>query len=152
VAIVASFDPFDIAGTIVLGPVDPIDPADPSQEGTAALTGALDPDDLPTQTPNTSHIILGPVLVTNVQVEEGFQSSASLGGDDDEDGDDETPVAPTANLLVTVAIEAPAVERVVFAAEHGTVWLAHQPAGADLEGTSVQDRATVYLPTEDEGA
>jgi len=141
VAVVASFDPFDISGTIV---VDGVPPDLPLPEGAAALTEAVDPDDLPTRTPNTSHIILGPVLVTNVQIDEGFEAPLD---DDDEDGD--TPVAPTGNLLVTLAIDAPSVERVVFAAEHGMVWLAHQPDGATLDGTRVQDRGTVYLLTED---
>jgi pilus assembly protein CpaB len=155
VAVLASFDPFDIDGVLLEDAGFPADDGSDAAEGTegdgaAALNAAIDPDALPDQTPNTTHIILGPVLVTNVQLQEDFDGDTSIGVGDD--GDDETATAPQGELLVTIAIDAPSVERVVFAAEHGTVWLAHQPEGADLDGTSVQDRATVYLPTGDEAS
>ena len=35
--------------------------------------------------------------------------------------------APTDSLLVTLALDAPSVEKVVYAAEFGTVWLSNEP-------------------------
>lgn len=83
----------------------------------------------------TTHLILHKVVVADVQAEqklpepeEGSTSPAR----------DRTPtLAPTGNLLVTLALDAPSVERVVFAAERGTLWLAIEPAGAPETGTRV---------------
>ncbi|MGH9188690.1 MAG: hypothetical protein ACRD0Q_01435, partial [Acidimicrobiales bacterium] len=47
------------------------------------------------------------------------------------------PAAPEDVLLVTLALDGPAAERVVFAAEHGTVWLSYEPLGADEGGTKI---------------
>ena len=52
--------------------------------------------------------------------------------------------APTGKLLVTLALDAPSVERVVFAAEHGTVWLSAEPSDAPEDGTKIVERGNVY--------
>lgn len=125
VAVVASFEPFDASSA---SPVD--------VDGIVVPAGG--------KTPNSTHMILQKVLVTNVQSARSFDFA--LGGGGDEEGDDQaaTAPAPSENLLVTVALDAPSVERVVFAAEHGTVWLAFDPETAGEEGTRVQTRGTVY--------
>ncbi|MCZ7525583.1 MAG: RcpC/CpaB family pilus assembly protein [Acidimicrobiia bacterium] len=122
VAVVASFDPFDVSST------DPVE-----------VDGVVVPPS--GKTPNSTHIVLHKVLVTNVQLDGRVGSS--------DDGDDETAAgepgeAPAGRLLVTLALNAPSVERVVFAAEHGFLWLALEPATADEAGTRVQTRGTVY--------
>jgi pilus assembly protein CpaB len=54
-------------------------------------------------------------------------------------------VPPVGNLFVTLALDGPSVERVVFGAEHGRLWLAAQPADAAEGGTKVQTRAEMDL-------
>lgn len=117
VAVVGSFDPFEISST------------EPVQ-----LEGLQIPDE--GKTPNSSHIILHKVLVTNVQTDASFEL--------EEVEDNQTAPAPGGNLLVTLALDAPSVERVVFAAEHGRVWLAVQPDEASENGTEVVTRGNVY--------
>jgi pilus assembly protein CpaB len=117
VAVLASFKPFDV-----------------SSEEPVRLDGRLIPKD--GQTPNSTHLILHKILVTNVQSQKTFKATAK-----DEDA---TAPAPGENLLVTLAVDASQAERVVFAAEHGTVWLAVEPKDAPESGTLVQTRGTIY--------
>jgi pilus assembly protein CpaB len=96
--------------------------------------------------PDQSHIVLQKVLVTNVQLEDIGQTNDS-GSDTTEDDDQqaaEPGAAPDGQLLVTLALDPGAVERVVFAAEHGTVWLALDPKSAREDGTRVVERGNVY--------
>ena len=127
VAVVASFGPFDING-VEPSQVDPDAEEDP----------AADDEDLP-QTPNTSGIIVHKAIVTNIQVEqlpaETTAESAELQG---------VELAPTGNLLVTIATEAPYIEKIVFTAEWGTVWLAIEGELAADEFDQVQTRNLVY--------
>jgi pilus assembly protein CpaB len=81
----------------------------------------------------TTHLILNKVLVTAVAVP--GQAPTADGGEQ---------VAPAGNLLVTLALDAPSVERVVFAAEHGSLWLSAEPGGAPEDGTRVQTMETIY--------
>ncbi len=77
--------------------------------------------------------------MTNIQVEElpteATEESAQAQGVD---------VAPTGNLLVTIASEAAYIEKIVFAAEWGTVWLALEGELAAEEFDQVQTRNLVY--------
>ncbi len=131
VAVVASFEPFDING-VEPSAVDPTD-VDPDTGQPAA-----EEEDLP-KTPNTSGIIVHKAIVTNIQVEElpteATEESAQAQGVD---------VAPTGNLLVTIASEAAYIEKIVFAAEWGTVWLALEGELAAEEFDQVQTRNLVY--------
>ncbi|MCZ6857885.1 MAG: hypothetical protein O7F70_07790, partial [Gemmatimonadetes bacterium] len=52
---------------------------------------------------------------------------------------------PTGNLLVTLAMEPDDVERTVFSAEFGTVWLAQESETAPDKATRIQTRGTIYL-------
>lgn len=79
----------------------------------------------------TSHFILHKVLVTGVR-SNGAVLDTSL-----------SDVAPTGPLSVTLALDAPSVERVVFAAEFGRVWLSAEPDNASTAGTRAQTRGSV---------
>jgi pilus assembly protein CpaB len=81
--------------------------------------------------PDTTHLILHKVPVTDVRTEVGGGAPGSV------------DAKPTGKLFVTLAIDGPSVERVVFGAEHGTVWLSQEPVQADEGGTQVQTTAGV---------
>ncbi|MBI2170022.1 MAG: Flp pilus assembly protein CpaB [Actinobacteria bacterium] len=103
VAVLGSFEPFDIATD------QPVD-----VDGTVVPPGG--------KTPNSTHIIKQKALVTSVQ-----QSDAVASSDTDENQ------APKGNVYVTLALTGPEVEQVVFSAEHGTVWLAFEPEDAPTD-------------------
>lgn len=85
------------------------------------------------EAPNSTAFIKHKALVTAVQ-----QSDQAASNEDDANQ------APTGNLLVTMALTAPEVERVVFTAEHGFLWLAFEPQDAPTDGTQVTTRAEIY--------
>lgn len=124
VGVVASFESFDLSAQ---GPSD--------VDGTIVPAGG--------KTPDSTHLILHKVLVTNVQSARSFDFQMGGGGEGG-DGETQTAPAPSENLLVTLALDAASVERVVFAAEHGSLWLAIEPTDADEGGTQVQTRGSVY--------
>jgi pilus assembly protein CpaB len=126
VAVVASFGPFDING-VEPSEVDP-DADEPDEEAA----------DLP-QTPNSSGIILHKAIVTNVQVEELPAETTTESAE--EQG---VAVAPTGNLLITIAAEAAYIEKIVFTAEWGSVWLALEGELAAEEFDQVQTRNLIY--------
>ncbi len=135
VGVLASFEPFDFNATEPGGapedqPVEIVLETEPEEEAEPATK---------LRTPNSTHIVLHKVLVTNVQIE---RLPAETATPDVEQSNLE--LAPTGNLLVTLAVSAPDAEKVVFAAEHGTVWLAAEPAEADETGTTIQTRGTIY--------
>ncbi len=130
VAVVASFEPFTLGG---------VEPSEFPTSRPETEANTFDGD----RTPNTTHIILNKVLVTNVQVER-LPRSAS-----DEDGESppagyQPELAPTGNLLITLATDALSLEKLIFTAEHGTVWLANQPVEAVVAETNIQTRGVVY--------
>jgi pilus assembly protein CpaB len=61
-----------------------------------------------------TELILHDVKVTRVQSTEPTPQK---------DGRPDPTAAPTGTMLITLALDAPSVERVVFAAEHGRLWL-----------------------------
>ena len=93
----------------------------------------------PRQSPNSTRIILHGVLVTNLQAEElprtVDQEEAAAGAPD---------LAPTGNLLVTLALDPADAARLVFTAEHGFVWLALEGSETADSGTAVQTRVSIY--------
>lgn len=113
VAVVASFQPFAL-----------------SSEAPIELDGIT----LPAggNSPNATHIVQHKALVTAVQ-----QSNAAASNDEDANQ------APEGNVYVTLALTGPEVETVIFAAEHGTLWLAFQPKDAPTDD-HVVTRANVY--------
>lgn len=134
VAVIASFDPFDL-NTFEpsdLGPGEIIDPNE-------IFLGASDNDPgSSVRSPASTGLILHRVLVTAVQLEQ----LPRLAGDD---LPEDTPeLAPTGNLLITLAAEVDDVERIVFAAEHGFIWLASEGTDVVDSPTPIQTRGTVY--------
>jgi pilus assembly protein CpaB len=126
VAVVASFDPFTLDATELEVADESLDIEQPVGENNTV------------KTPNTTGIILHKALVTNVQVGELVDNTS------DEPDLIAPDLAPTGNLLVTLALDAPSVERALFAAEHGTVWLVLEPETAPEDGTQIQTIVSVY--------
>lgn len=84
--------------------------------------------------PETTRLILQKVAVTDVRTEAGVAVTGKTDGP-----------AVTGTLWVTLAVDAPSAERVVFAAEYGTLWLAWEPKEANEAGTKLQTRPGVNL-------
>lgn len=136
VAVFASFDPLPL-NTVEPTGLDPNEiPVLIPDDGTGeeeTSTGA--------QTPNSTKIILHQVLVTNLQAEElprtvtEEEAEAAAGAPN---------LAPTGNLLVTLALSPTDAERLVFTAEHGLIWLALEGDEVDTSDTPVQTRITIY--------
>ncbi len=126
VALTASFEPFEIAGTV-------------DEQGRP-----LDAEGK--KTGNTTHIILHKVLVTNVQG--GIaQPQAQPSGQPPQAAQPAGGAAasgPNGAVMVTLALDAPSVERVLFSSEFGLVWLSAEPEDAPEDGTKVQTRGTIY--------
>lgn len=89
----------------------------------------------------TTHATLNGVLVTQVQ---GAPAPADSAAQADTETASAGSPAPSASLMVTLALPVREAEQVVFGAEHGTLWLALEPADADLGGTEVITPDTVY--------
>jgi len=89
----------------------------------------------------TTHVVLHHVLVTQVQ-------GAPTPADPAAAGDPETAsagaAAPSASLMITLAVTAAKAEAVVFGIEHGTVWLSLEPADAGTSGTEVITPGNIY--------
>ncbi len=129
VAVVVSFDPFEIGAPPSL---------DPNIPETVIVDGVRLAGDA--KTPNSTRLILDGVLVTNVQLEELLPEVVE---EDTLPGRSRTP-APTGKLLITVALDPASVERVVFAAEHGQIWLGSQHTEIDLDDTRVVTRGRIH--------
>lgn len=84
--------------------------------------------------PESTHLILHKVRVTDVRTDQGAPVTSKADG----------PSSPSA-VMVTLALDAPSIEKVVFAAEHGRMWLSWEPKEANEGGTKVQTRAGVNL-------
>lgn len=87
-----------------------------------------------------THLLLQRVLVTQVHgataasaPAKGARTAAAASGP-----------APTGSLMVTLAVTAKQAEAVVFGAEHGTLWLSLEPAGARTDGTDVLTPGNLY--------
>jgi len=135
VAVIASFEPFNL-NTIEPSELAPGEVIDPSE----IFLGTTDENgNTSVRTPESTHLILHGVVVTNVQVEQ-------LPAVADEELPDDTPaLAPTGNLLVTLAAPPGDVERIVFTAEHGFIWLAAgEPDAPAPTGTSIITRESIY--------
>jgi len=135
VAVFASFDPFELDTVEPTGlPIDEIPVLIPDD-------GAQEEDNRSAQTPNATKIILRQALVTNLQAEElprtidPQDEEAAAGGPD---------LAPTGNLLITLALTPEDSQRLVFTAEFGLIWLALEGEEADDSDTPVQTRITIF--------
>lgn len=89
----------------------------------------------------TTKMILHKLLITNVQVEQLPQTV----DDDEADGDRSGPeLAPTGNLLITLAVDVPQAERIVFSAEYGTVWLTAQDEDSSEDDSVLRTPRNIY--------
>lgn len=121
VGVFLSFEPFELEGTVADG-----------GEG----------EGLKGKTSNTTHLTFHKVLVTNVQGQAA--PPAGQEGDDAENESTAPNPAPGGNFLVTLALDSAQAERVVFAAEFGTLWLSNEPDTAVEDGASIKTRGNVY--------
>lgn len=92
--------------------------------------------------PESTHLKFQKVLITRVQ-------AAPLPNEGAEGADaavvDAGPAPlPSGNYLVSLAVNAPMAERIVFASEFGTIWLSNEPLNADESGASIVNRESVY--------
>lgn len=89
---------------------------------------------------SSTHFILHKVLVTRVQA-----APVAAPQQDAQDTDEAAPdPLPAGSLLITLAVDAGSVERIVFAQEFGRLWLTAEPGNATEDGTRIQTRETVY--------
>jgi pilus assembly protein CpaB len=133
VAVFASFEPFNLKTMEPTGlPTDEIPVLVPEE-------GTQDQSQTPTQSPNSTKIILHQVLVTNLQAEELPRTV-----DPEEEVPGAPELAPTGNLLITLALAPRDAQRLVFTAEHGLVWLALDGEEVSTADTPVQTRNTIY--------
>lgn len=101
--------------------------------------GGLAPGDtvgvvISSQEPQQTHMLFQRVLVTTLQ---GLAPAA------EEDTGGAAPV-PEGSVYVTLAVRAPDAERIVFGAEHGSIWLTKEPLDADPSGTGVVTPDSVF--------
>lgn len=90
------------------------------------------------QTASMTHLALHEVHVVRVQHDTSAGAAPAVGTTDGPE------IAPTGAFLVTLAVDAPSAAQLVFAAEHGSVWLSHEPAAAPDGGTPVIDLGNVF--------
>ena len=102
-----------------------------SPGATVAITASFNADGA---TPAQSGIILQKVLVTNVQVTDPNAAQTT-----DTTTDAARPgTSPQGSLLVTVALPATDISRLIYATERGTIWLSADPRTApDAPGGAV---------------
>ncbi|GAA4426049.1 hypothetical protein GCM10023169_24470 [Georgenia halophila] len=85
-----------------------------------------------------THLALHKVLVTRIQG--GITAPAPA-----EDGTEPVAApAPEGSVMVTLALAAPDAERIVWAAENGSIWLSSEPDDATKDGTRIVDQESVY--------
>ena len=134
VAVIASFVPFDL-NTFEPSELAPGEIIDPNE----IFLGSSDSENATSvKSPSSTSLILHNVLVTSVQLE---QLPRTVGEEVPADTPD---LAPTGNLLITLAASTDAVERLVFTAEHGFIWLAAEGADVVDSPTNIQTRETIY--------
>jgi pilus assembly protein CpaB len=104
-----------------------------AEETEEPVGGSLSPSSI--QTPSSTRIIAHKVLITNVQIEKQPVADPDMTGPD---------LAPTGNLLITLAGDAEAVERIVFTAEYGMLWLAIEDPEATEVETDIRTRGNIY--------
>lgn len=100
---------------------------------------ATDGEPVGTRFVDETSMILHKVLVTRVQA--APVASPAQDGENEADGPDPLP---SSDLLITLAVDAASVERIVFSQEFGSVWLTLEPETASEDGTTIQRRETVF--------
>ena len=85
-----------------------------------------------------THIMLHKVAVVNVQ----FAGSQSQNPGSTAPAAQDT--IPSGSMIVTLAVTGPNAERIVFASEKGSLWLAKEPNDASEGGTKLVDRINIW--------
>ncbi len=130
VAVLASFDPFDLKPAKVEVDGEEV----PLPESVAVeVEGA---------TPNTTHMLLRKVLITARQRADSGQVETN-----DTGASTELTESPNGTILVTLAVRPEDAERLVFTAEFGTLWLAAERTDTPEGDTQIQTRGSVYEET-----
>ena len=88
-----------------------------------------------------THAVLHTVLVTQVQ---GAPTPVDPAAEEDPATASSGTPAPSASLMVTLAVSAAQAEAVVFGIEHGTIWLSREPDRAQTGGTDVITGGNIY--------
>jgi pilus assembly protein CpaB len=88
---------------------------------------------------SATHAVLHDVLITQVQ-----GAPAPVESTDEQETASSGSLAPSASLMITLAVNAAQAEAVVFGIEHGTLWLSLEPEGADIGGTEVINQGNIY--------
>jgi pilus assembly protein CpaB len=134
VGVLLSFDPFD-QDSQTANPTESTVPGAPQ-------AGA--------RTPNTTHLTFHKVLVTAVQLSKADSERATELTDGSTSSADvaanaaTVDEAPSDTLLVTLALDTPSVEQVVFAAEFGHIWLTIEGADASEANGRIVTLNQVY--------
>lgn len=100
--------------------------------------GTIGADGQPVAGENVTGFLLHKLLVTNVQgapVPEAAAQGATT--------ENRAPT-PVGQLYVTLAADAAAAERIVYASKNGDIWLAIEPADANESGTAVQNADRIF--------
>ena len=126
VAVIASFDPFDLKPTVV-----EVDGEEVALPETIAV-------EVEGATPNSTHMLLRKVLITARQ----RADLQNFDGEDDEGS--ELSTSPNGSILVTLAVPPGDAERLVFTAEFGSIWLAAERTETPEGSTQIQTRGSIY--------
>ena len=107
---------------------------------TGDTVGVVVSQQLQDGTPAT-HAVLHKVLVTQVQ---GAPAPVDPAAKQDPQTQSSGTPAPSASLMITLAVNAAQAEAVVFGIEHGTLWLSREPDRAQTGGTDVITGGNIY--------
>ena len=121
VGVALSFEPFDLKNVL----------ADTGGDVSAVAQDA--------KTPNSTHLEVRKAIVTEVAAEQKLSEPDPAA---EEDG--APAVAPTGNILVTLAVSPNDAEQVIFAAEFGTIWLTGETDDVPEGDTRIVTRGNVY--------
>ena len=124
VGVALSFEPFELSGMVGDGPNGEV------------IAGAL-PEDA--KTPNSTHLEVRKAIVTEVSAEQKLSEPAP-----ETEAAGAPAVAPTGNILVTLAVSPNDAEQVIFAAEFGTIWLTGETDDVPEGDTRIVTRGNVY--------
>ena len=89
-------------------------------------------------TDNMTHLVFHDVLVTKVQ------GGLAPMPEDADNASEAAPLPSEESLMVTVAVTAAQAEKLVFAAEYGTIWLSNETPDDDKQGTRVLTEEGLY--------
>ena len=108
------------------------------QVAVIATMGALTDGNSNVLASDETHIMLHKVPVVNVQLPASQGQTAGSSAPEVQD------TIPSGSLIVTLAVTAPNAERLVFASERGSLWIAKEPNDASEGGSKLVDRLNIW--------